>query len=125
MARRPRATESEIVIRPLQEDMIGVANLLFAAMSSMRTHCADSVCVAYVNECIAHIVKRYRIPQPKGNDSATVGWAAALRMLDYARTEMLQKMVDADCIDLMDVCIGRLTRIQTAREQDPHTLAVN
>ena len=125
MAKRPRATDSEIVIRPLQEDMIGIANLLYAAMSSMRTHCADSVCVAYVNECIAHLVKRYRIAQPKANASATVGWVAALRMLDYARTEMLHKMVDADCIDLMDVCIGRLTRIQTAHEQDPHTLAVN
>jgi hypothetical protein len=125
MARRARATDSEIVIRPLQEDMIGIANLLFVAMSSIRVHCADGVCIAYLNECIAHIVKRYRIPTPKSTDGAPVGWAAVMRMLDYARTEMLHKMVDADVIDLIDVCIGRLPRIESTGEEEPRSLLID
>ena len=128
MEKRGRAkavTHSQIVFRPMPDEMLGVANLLFAAMSSLRVQGADSISVAHLNECIAVLVARYAIPQPTSTGAAPVDWAAAMRMLSYARGEMVQNLVDAHCVDLIEMCIGRLTRIQTAREEDPHTLAVN
>jgi hypothetical protein len=128
MERRPSAkatTPQPIILHQVQDDLAGVASLLVIARNSVRTQCADSVCIGHLNKCISYLVTRYRIPRPAIGDGPVVGCEAILRMLRYAQAEMTQNLVDTDCVDLLDLCIGRLARIQSAREQDPHAIQVN
>jgi hypothetical protein len=119
------ATPEPIIVHPMQDDLAGVASLLAIARNSVRNHCADSVCIGHLNKCISYLVTRYQLPRPATGEGAVVGCEAVLRMLRYAQAEMIQKLVDPDCVELLGLCIGRFARIQSAREDDSRAIPVN
>jgi hypothetical protein len=128
MERRPPANADSpqpIIVHQVQDDLAGVASLLVIARTSVRSQCADTVCIGHLNKCISYLVTRYRIPRPAIDDGAVVGCEAVLRMLRYAQAEMTQNLVDTDCVELLDQCIGRFARIQSAREEDARSIPVN
>jgi hypothetical protein len=128
MERRPTAkatSQTPIIVQPTNDDLTGVANLLAIARNSVRLQCADSICIGHLTKCISHLVTRYGVPRPVVADGSVVGWEAILRMLRYAQVELTQNLIDADCVDLLDLCIGRFACIQSAREDDSHAVAVN
>jgi hypothetical protein len=128
MERQPpakAASQTPIIVQPINDDLAGVANLLAIARNSVRLQCADTICIGHLNKCISHLVTRYGVPRPVAPDGSVVAWDAILRMLRYAQAEMTQNLIDADCVDLLDVCIGRFARIQSACEDESQAVPVN
>jgi hypothetical protein len=119
-SRRKAETDTPVRLRPSQEEIIGVADLLLLARQSVLTHCQDEVCVALLDACIDRLRMRYGLSRmkPGGRANECAELAAVVRVLRYARADAIESLGDSGCADLLAECIGRLTRTQLLEQRE-------
>jgi hypothetical protein len=72
------------------------------------------VCLSLIEQCIARLLERYGLSRTQLSDGLRVKEfveiPSLLRVLGYARSEAIHSLNDADCADLLDECIERLSK---------------
>jgi hypothetical protein len=105
---------------PSRDEILGIANLLLLARSSVKSRYPDQVCIDLLDECISHLTTRYGVSRArlsdgtKRNESAEL--PALLRVLRYAQVDAIESLNDSGCADLLSQCIERLADNQLLEE---------
>jgi hypothetical protein len=105
---------------PSGDEILGIANLLLLARSSVKSRYPDQVCIDLLDECISHLTTRYGVSRArlsggtKRNESAEL--PALLRVLRYAQVDAVESLNDSGCADLLSQCIERLADNQLLEE---------
>jgi hypothetical protein len=105
---------------PSGDEILGIANLLLLARSSVKSRYPDQVCIDLLDECISHLTTRYGVSRArlsggtKRNESAEL--PALLRVLRYAQVDAVESLNDSGCAELLSQCIERLADNQLLEE---------
>jgi hypothetical protein len=100
---------------PSRDEIVGVANLLVLARSSVKSNYPDQVCIDLLDQCIRHLTTRYGVSRSNLSGALVQGSAelpALLRVLQYAKVDAIQSLNDSGCADLLSQCISRLSHNQ-------------
>jgi hypothetical protein len=119
-----------IVVSNVPDDIVSITNLLLMAQASAKVHCPDRVCLSLIEQCIARLLERYGLSRTQLSDGLRVKEfveiPSLLRVLGYARSEAIHSLNDADCADLLDECIERLSKThEMSRVLYTPTVALN
>jgi hypothetical protein len=110
---RKSVTHASTELLPSRDEILGVANLLVLARSSVKCNYPDKICIELLDECISHLTTRYGVSRaklsgnPKRQGSAEL--PALLRVLQYAKADALESLNEHGCADLLSECIRRLS----------------
>jgi hypothetical protein len=106
----------------VRADVLGVLSLLLAARASIREYCGDGVCDRFVDECIAELQARHVLSAPDLDvcilDHRS-SFDALLRMLDYLKAEITERLDDTVSGERLGKCIAHL---MTSRKLSPERL---
>jgi hypothetical protein len=98
---------------PSRDEIVGVANLLVLARSSVESNYPDEICIGLLDQCITHLTTRYGVSRARLSEGrqrhASTELPALLRVLQYAKVDAIQSLNDSGCADLLSQCIRRLT----------------
>lgn len=95
------------------EDVVGVLQLLVSAKAAVRAHGSDRLCPNLLEQSITRLMRRHGLARPEPSDapaSDLVDVQALLRLLIYAKAEVIERLEDATSADMLDECIGHLLR---------------
>jgi hypothetical protein len=95
----------------LRAEAHGVLVLLNSARISLEAHAVEDSCVATLMTCITRLQDQYDVSD--GEVGAGIVWRQAsvnaiLRLLDYVKGEILDKLNDEQCVDEISMCIDYL-----------------
>jgi hypothetical protein len=103
-----------IVVSNVPDDIVSITNLLLMAQASAKVRCPDRVCLSLIEQCITRLLERYGLSRTQLSDGLRVKEfveiPSLLRVLGYARSEAIHSLNDADCADILDECIERLSK---------------
>lgn len=96
----------------LHSEVCAILLLLMSADASLEAHSADDDCINILKTCISRIQKRYPLADRELDEGiiwseASIG--AILRLLDYVKGEIWDKLSDSQCVEDLVVCIDRLS----------------
>jgi hypothetical protein len=94
-------------------DVQGVVQLLVSAKASVKVHGSDRLCGNLIEQSIARLMHRHAVtrPEPSGvPTSDLVDVPSLLRLLIYAKAEVIERLEDATCAEMLDECVGHLLR---------------
>ena len=118
---RKAVTRSPTDDTPSRDEIMGVANLLLLARSSVKSRYPDQVCIDLLDQCISHLTTRYGVSRAKlsggVNRHASAELPALLRVLRYAQADAIESLNDSGCADLLSQCIERLADNQLLEGQ--------
>jgi hypothetical protein len=118
---RKAVTRSPADFSPSRDEIVGVANLLVLARSSVESNYPDKICIDLLDQCISHLTTRYGVSRSKlsGGRGAhgSAELPALLRVLQYAQADAMQSLNDSGCADLLSQCIRRLSHNQLLEDR--------
>jgi hypothetical protein len=113
-----------------RDEVVGIANLLLLAQSSVKIHWPDKICIELLDKCISHLTTRYGVSRaklaggPKSHSATEL--PALLRVLRYAQVDAVQSLNDDGCADLLSQCIHRLSHNHLLEDHaSPQMLSVH
>jgi len=95
----------------LRADAHSVLVLLNSARISLQAHAVEHTCVETLMACISRLQDQYDFTD--GDVGGGIVWreasvTAILRLLDYVKGEILDKLNDEQCVDDISTCIDYL-----------------
>lgn len=95
------------------EDVQGVVQLLVSAKAAVKVHGSDRRCGNLIEQSIARLMRRHALTRPEPSETPTSGVVdvqSLLRLLIYAKAEVVERLEDATCAEMLDECVGHLMR---------------
>jgi hypothetical protein len=106
-----------------RDEVMGIANLIVLARSSVKIHWPDKVCIELLDKCISHLTTRYGVSRTKLASGAKRSLAselpALLRVLRYAQADAVESLNDSGAADLLSLCIRRLAHNHLLEDDGP------
>jgi hypothetical protein len=92
--------------------------LLVSAKASVNLHGSDRICGNLIEQSIARLKGRHAMTGAQCSDaqsseaptSDVVDVPCLLRLLIYAKAEVIERLEDATCAEMLDECVGHLLR---------------
>jgi hypothetical protein len=92
--------------------------LLVSAKASVKLHGSDRLCGNLIEQSIARLLGRQAMTDTQCSDahsseapsSDVVDVPCLLRLLIYAKAEVIERLEDATCAEMLDECVGHLLR---------------
>ena len=96
----------------LRSEACAILLLLMSAEASLQEQVGDDGCITILRTCIARIQQQYQVADCEV--SSGIVWSessldAILRLLDYVKAEIQDKLNDLQSAEDLDLCVDRLT----------------
>jgi hypothetical protein len=91
----------------------GVVQLLVSAKAAVKLHVSDRLCGNLIEQSIARLMRHHNLSRPETTEappSDVVDVQALLRLLIYAKAEVIERLEDATCAEMLDECVRHLLR---------------
>ena len=94
----------------VRADVLGIFSLLLSAKASAQRYCADSFCEQILDGCLSDLRARYVFSSENLGDSfwRELSLAALLRLLEYIRGEVTDRLSDKELAKRIEECRAHL-----------------